>query len=370
MSITERDRTFMAEAIDLARRGRYTTSPNPAVGCVIVNGDEIVGRGWHQWAGEAHAEVAALADAGKRATGGVAYVSLEPCSHFGRTPPCAERLVEARVSRVVSAMLDPDPRVRGTGNARLDQAGIDVDVPCLEAEARSINPGYVKRCETGTPRVRLKLAMSLDGRTAMASGESQWITGAEARERVQLLRAESCAIVTGSGSVLQDDPRLSVRTDAARVDGRIRQPLKVVVDSGLRTPVGAALFEQDGAVLIATSSEPCEAWTNLEVRGAEIVRLPDADGHVNLGSVVQELGRRGLNEVLIEAGATLAGSLLELGLLDELIVFIAPTVLGSGARPLFALPHIERMAEGIRLEIASSERVGQDLMLVLVPARL
>lgn len=370
MPITQRETAFMADAIELARRGRFTTSPNPAVGCVITQGDEIVGRGWHQWVGEAHAEVAALADAGPRARGATAYVSLEPCSHFGKTPPCAERLVEAGIKRVVVAMRDPDSRVRGKGLSKLAAAGIETVVPCLESEARAINPGYIKRTETGLPRVRLKLAMSLDGRTAMGSGESQWITGADARQEVQLLRAESCAIVTGIGSVLEDDPRLTVRTDEAAVGGRIRQPLRVVVDSQLRTPVQARLLDEDGSVLIATAAERCQAWEQLASRGAEIISVRDSAGRVDLELMVRALGQRGINEVLVEAGATLAAGFLARGLLDELIIFMAPVVLGSNARPLFELPELERMADAIRFEIVELGRVGTDCVLVVKPSRL
>lgn len=368
--ITEHDSDFMAEAIELARRGRFTTTPNPAVGCVIVQDEKVIGRGWHQWPGEAHAEVLALEDAGASVRGATAYVSLEPCSHFGSTPPCADRLVEAGIGRVVAAMRDPDGRVRGEGLAKLRAAGIEVDTPCHEARAREINPGYVKRSETGLPRVRVKLAMSLDGRTAMASGESRWITGEDAREAVQLLRAESCAIVTGIGSVLADDPRLSVRTEAARVDGRVRQPLRVLVDSELRTPLDSALFDEAGAVLVATTAQQNDAWNKLEARGAELVRLEGSDGRTDLSLLVRELGRRGVNEVLVEAGATLAAGFLEQGLIDELIVFIAPVVLGSSARPLFALPGLERMADAIRLEIQEVAQIGQDCVLVLKPGRL
>ena len=368
--ITEHDSDFMAEAIELARRGRFTTTPNPAVGCVIVQDEKVIGRGWHQWPGEAHAEVLALEDAGASVRGATAYVSLEPCSHFGSTPPCADRLVEAGIGRVVAAMRDPDGRVRGEGLAKLRAAGIEVDTPCHEARAREINPGYVKRSETGLPRVRVKLAMSLDGRTAMASGESRWITGEDAREAVQLLRAESCARVTGIGSVLADDPRLSVRTEAARVDGRVRQPLRVLVDSELRTPLDSALFDEAGAVLVATTAQQNDAWNKLEARGAELVRLEGSDGRTDLSLLVRELGRRGVNEVLVEAGATLAAGFLEQGLIDELIVFIAPVVLGSSARPLFALPGLERMADAIRLEIQEVAQIGQDCVLVLKPGRL
>ncbi|MEE9254602.1 MAG: bifunctional diaminohydroxyphosphoribosylaminopyrimidine deaminase/5-amino-6-(5-phosphoribosylamino)uracil reductase RibD, partial [Pseudomonadales bacterium] len=268
------------------------------------------------------------------------------------------------------AMRDPDARVRGEGLAKLTAAGIQVDTPCCEVQAREVNPGYVKRSETGLPRVRVKLAMSLDGRTAMASGESQWITGVDAREAVQLLRAESCAIVTGIGSVLADDPRMTVRTEAARVDGRIRQPLRVLVDSELRAPLDAALFEEAGPVLVATATRHSEAWKRLEARGAEILRLEGSGGRIDLAALVRELGRRGMNEVLVEAGATLAAGFLARGLIDELTVFIAPVVLGSSARPLFALPELERMGDAIHLEIKTVARIGQDCVLVFKPVGL
>lgn len=362
----------MARALQLARRGRYTTQPNPRVGCVLLRDGVVVGEGWHERAGTPHAEVHALRAAGERARGATAYVTLEPCSHHGRTPPCADALIAAQVVRVVVAMTDPNPLVAGQGLAKLRNAGIAVEVGVLEAEAQALNEGFVRRMTTGRPLVRLKLAQSLDGRTAMRSGESQWITGPAARRDVQRLRAQSGAVITGVETVLADDPALNLRV-ADWIDwpeGLVPvQPLRVVVDSRLRTPATARLFRTDGPVVIATVAESVDAQPDavaaLRAAGAEVWALPaDAAGRVDLAALLARLGQAQVNEALVETGPTLAGTFVAQGLVDELVLYQAPTLLGSDARPLLDLP-LMRMAEQRRLRVIEQRQVGDDVKLVL-----
>lgn len=362
----------MARALQLARRGRYTTQPNPRVGCVLLRDGVVVGEGWHERAGTPHAEVHALRAAGERARGATAYVTLEPCSHHGRTPPCADALIAAGVARVVVAMADPNPLVAGQGLAKLRAAGITVEVGVLEAEAQALNEGFVRRMTTGRPLVRLKLAQSLDGRTAMRSGESQWITGPAARRDVQRLRAQSGAVITGVETVLADDPALNLRV-ADWIDwpeGLVPvQPLRVVVDSRLRTPATARLFRTDGPVVIATVAESVDAQPDavaaLRAAGAEVWALPaDAAGRVDLVALLERLGQAQVNEALVETGPTLAGAFVAQGLVDELVLYQAPTLLGSDARPLLDLP-LTRMAEQRRLRVIEQRQVGDDVKLVL-----
>jgi len=357
------DRQYMAQALQLARRGLYTTSPNPRVGCVLVRDGNIIGRGWHVRAGEGHAEVNALADAGHDARGATAYVTLEPCSHHGRTPPCCEALVAAGVSRVVAAMRDPNPAVSGRGLEHLRNAGIAVEVGLLAAEARDLNPGFISRMERGRPWIRLKLAMSLDGRTAMASGESQWLTGPAARSDVQRLRARSCAVVSGVDTVLADNAALSVRAgelglpDADMIAAR--QPLRVVLDSRLRLHPPARIFAQPGRLVVATVNDEQKRWEALVDADAEVLRLPGRDGRVDLDALLDWLTQQQCNEVLVEAGATLAGAFWRAGLVDELTIYMAPTLLGSRGRPLLELP-LEKMREQNRLDIREIRAVGAD----------
>ncbi|GAB3463969.1 bifunctional diaminohydroxyphosphoribosylaminopyrimidine deaminase/5-amino-6-(5-phosphoribosylamino)uracil reductase RibD [Azotobacter salinestris] len=361
---------YMARALELARRGLYSTHPNPRVGCVIVADGVLVGEGWHVCAGEPHAEVHALREAGERARGATAYVTLEPCSHHGRTPPCAEALVAAGVGRVVAAMQDPNPQVSGRGLARLRQAGIEVEVGVLEAEARALNAGFVKRMEHGLPLVRVKLAMSLDGRTAMASGESQWITGAPARGAVQRLRARSSVVLTGADTVLADLARLTVRGEELGLAPEQvalalqRPPLRVLVDGRLRVPLEAPFF-QAGPALVAS----CTAGREAAYReaGHELLAVPDKAGRADLPALLAELAARGANEVLVEAGPRLAGAFARLGLVDEYRIFVAPKFLGSTARPLLELP-LARMAEARELKIRDIRAVGDDWQIVAVPA--
>lgn len=373
MGFSPDDRRHMTRALQLARRGLYTTDPNPRVGAVLVRDGDVVGEGFHERAGEAHAERQALAAAGDRARGADCYVTLEPCSHTGRTGPCAEALVAAGVARVILAMEDPNPRVAGSGVARLRQAGIRVDTGLLESEARALNPGFIRRMEAGLPWVRLKLAASLDGRTGMASGESQWITGPQAREAVQRLRARSSAVVTGSGTVLADRPSLTVRPaewqHSEYLQIPVRQPLRVVLDSRLRSPLDAPVFAAAEQCLVF--SAPGAEQDRRQVfrdAGVEVVEAGAVGNGVNLRTVLEELARRGANEVLFECGAELAGELVREDLMDELVLFMAPTLLGSSARPLLALPEIEEMSARRRLVLTDLRQLGDDLQLVLRPA--
>ncbi len=365
------DREWMGRALMLAERGVYTTEPNPRVGCVLVADGQIVGEGWHVRAGEGHAEVNALAQAGDKARGATAYVTLEPCSHFGRTPPCADALVKAGVSRVVAAMQDPNPQVAGNGLARMREAGIEVSCGLLEAQAQALNPGFIKRMQHGLPWVRVKLAMSLDGRTAMASGESKWITGPAARADVQRLRARSGAVVSGADSVLLDDSALTVRAselglpadDAAAAAAR--QPLRVLVDSLRRVPLDQRFFREAGPTLvISTSAE--QAADDYRAAGSELLAVPGADGKVDLHAVLRTLAERGCNEVLVEAGAGLSGAFWRAGLVDELIVYMAPRLLGSQARPLMQLP-FESMSEAMDVDIVDMRAIGQDWRITARP---
>ena len=353
------DVRHMAQAIGLARRGLCTTAPNPRVGCVIAQGERVVARGFHRRAGQAHAEVEALRAAREPVRGATAYVTLEPCSHRGRTPPCADALIDAGVARVVSASLDPNPLVAGSGLERLRAAGIAVESGILEREAVALNPGFFKRMRTGMPWVRVKLAMSLDGRTAMADGSSKWITAEAARADVQRLRAQSCAIVTGVGTVLQDDPRLDVRIATEDDVTPGRQPLRVVVDSQLRMPPSARVIGGAGDTLLATAARDVARERALADAGVTLLHLPAPDGRVDLRALLAHLAVAQCNEVLVEAGATLAGAALRAGLVDELIIYMAPTLMGSAARPLLDLPFAS-MDEKLGLQISDITAVGSD----------
>ncbi|MFZ5556210.1 MAG: bifunctional diaminohydroxyphosphoribosylaminopyrimidine deaminase/5-amino-6-(5-phosphoribosylamino)uracil reductase RibD [Pseudomonadota bacterium] len=352
------DHAYMAEALRLAGRGLHTTTPNPRVGCVIVNGGEVVGVGWHERAGGPHAEIVALAQAGSRARGATLYLTLEPCSHQGRTPPCAERVVAAGVARVVAAMQDTDPRVAGRGFERLRAAGIALEIGVLEAEARALNVGFIARTTRGTPWLRLKAAASLDGRTALANGTSQWITGEAARRDGHAWRARSCAVLTGIGTVKDDDPRLTVRHVETS-----RQPLKVVVDSRLETPPTARVLD-GGHVLIASARDDRDAAVPLIDRGAEVVALPNPHGKVDLPELMRELARRGINEVLAEAGTKLSGSLIREGVVDELLLYLAPCLLGDTAAGIAALPELASLDQRRRLAIRDLRMVGEDLRIL------
>jgi len=365
------DREWMSRALELAARGLYTTEPNPRVGCVLVQGETLVGEGWHLRAGEGHAEVNALAQAGELARGATAYVTLEPCSHTGKTPPCADALIKAGVSRVVAAMQDPNPLVAGQGLQRLKDAGIAVECGLLEAQAGELNPGFIKRMQQGLPWVRVKLAMSLDGRTAMASGESKWITGPAARADVQRLRARSGAVISGADSVLLDDSALTVRASelglpADEASAAVqRQPLRVLIDSLRRVPLEQRFFRETGPTLvISTSAE--QAAESYQAIGSELLALPGEDGKVDLPTVLRTLAQRGCNEVLVEAGAALSGAFWRAGLVDELIVYMAPRLLGSQARPLMQLP-FESMSEAMDVAVSDMRAIGQDWRITARP---
>jgi diaminohydroxyphosphoribosylaminopyrimidine deaminase/5-amino-6-(5-phosphoribosylamino)uracil reductase len=362
------DRFAMQRALTLAARGLATTDPNPRVGCVIAQRGRVVGEGWHERAGEAHAEIAALRAAGNQAAGASVYVTLEPCSHHGRTPPCVEALIAARVARVLIAARDPNPQVDGRGAAALRAAGIAVESGLMEEAAIDLNAGFFRRMLTGRPLVRVKLAMSLDGRTALANGESRWITGEAARQDVQHWRARSSAVLTGIGTVLADDPRLDVRLPEEPGAAR-RQPLRVVLDSQLRTPPGARLFETPGDVLILTTLTAPEdpRALSLTSRGARLESLPLDGERVALAPVLDRLGELEMNEVLVEAGATLAGALLRQALVDELLLYVGLRLLGPSARALVAMPPLARLADAPSFSLFDTQPVGDDLRLRLRP---
>lgn len=368
------DAHWMARALHLAERGLYTTDPNPRVGCVLVASGQVVGEGWHRRAGEPHAERLALTVAGERARGATAYVTLEPCSHHGRTPPCADALIEAGVARVVAAMSDPNPLVGGRGLGMLRAAGIATTVDVLADAAERLNPGFLKRMREGVPFVRCKLAASLDGRTAMASGESRWITGEAARRDVHRLRARSSAIVTGIETVLADDPSMNVRLPPGELPGfagaePLRQPLRVVLDTRLRMPLRARMLELPGGTLVVCGEgAPADSEAELRDAGADVLRLPQLGGRLDLGALLRALAQRAVNEVLIESGPTLAGSVLQAGLVDELVIYQAPHLMGHAARGLVKLHGVDEMSQRLAMQLRDARRVGEDLRLVLAPA--
>ena len=367
------DIVYMQRALGLARRGLYTTDPNPRVGCVLVKDEKIVGEGWHKRTGEPHAEVLALQQAARYADGQVdnlakgatAYVTLEPCCHTGKTPPCTEALIEAGVSRVVAAMQDPNPEVSGKGLERLREKGIDVDYGLLEQESRKLNPGFIKRMETGLPFVRVKMAMSLDGRTAMESGESQWITGEAARKDVQKLRARSSAILTGINTVLADDPSLSVRLSSQElgIDGVVRQPVRVVLDSQYKFPANASMCDDEGGdILIMTTKS--DTGDNMKAR---IVNVPAKNDQVDLNAALKLLANEEHNEIHVEAGAKLCGALVQQKLVDEIVIYMAPHLMGDDAKGLFLLPGLSQMKDRISLDILDIRSVGKDFRITAKP---
>jgi len=355
-SVDTNDHAYMVRALQLAERGLFTTHPNPRVGCVIVNGEEVIGEGWHQKVGGPHAEIHALQQAGENARGATAYVTLEPCSHHGKTPPCADALIAAGISRVVIAMQDPNPQVAGAGIERLRKSGIEVSAGLLEADARELNPGFILRMSEGRPFVRCKMAMSLDGRTAMASGESQWITGADAREDGQRLRARSSAIMTGVGTVLADDPQMTVRLEGEAV----KTPLRIVLDPHLSTPISAKILQGDAPTLIVTAVDEPGIQQQFEEAGIEVIAVPGCNDTIDLPALMQILANREINEIHLEAGATLSGAMLHEGLIDELNIYMAAKLMGSGARALFNTPGLELLADAVDLDIIDIRAVGAD----------
>jgi len=363
MTFSVLDATHMAQALRLAEQGLYTTQPNPRVGCVIAHGERMVGQGWHQRAGEPHAEVYALREAGADARGATAYVTLEPCAHHGRTPPCADALIAAGVGRVVIAAEDPFPQVAGQGIARLRAAGIAVESGLMREAAREINIGFFSRIERHRPWVRVKLAMSLDGRTALSNGESKWITGEAARMDVQRWRARSSAILTGIGTVLADNPQLTVRLD--REPSHAHTPMRVILDRHLRTPAGNHVLDGQTPTLVlhAASAMPDERFARVEC-----IAIAEQNDALDLHAVLALLAGRGCSELHVEAGPTLCGALFAAGLADELLIYMAPLLLGDTARPLLALPPLADMAARWKLNVLDSRAVGQDLRLRLRPA--
>ena len=353
------DSVWMARALRLAERGLYTTSPNPRVGCVLVSDSGVVGEGWHERTGEAHAEVLALSAAGVAARGATAYVTLEPCNHHGRTPPCADALIAAGVARVVVALQDPNPKVAGEGIAKLRAAGITVDCGLMESAARKLNIGFFARMTRGTPWLRSKIAMSLDGRTALANGVSKWITGEAARLDVQHWRARSCAVLTGIATVLADDARLDVRDITAG-----RQPLRVVLDSTLRMPLTARMLQQKNVLIYAAASDP-EKSAALEKAGATVSVLPDGNGQVDLPAMLRDLAQRGCNEVLLEAGSTLNGAMLRATLVNELLLYVAPQLLGDRARGMAQLGELTGLDQRVNLKWQDIRQVGNDLRIIV-----
>jgi diaminohydroxyphosphoribosylaminopyrimidine deaminase/5-amino-6-(5-phosphoribosylamino)uracil reductase len=359
------DHALMARALRLAERGTLTTKPNPMVGCVIAHGDAVVGEGWHQRAGGPHAEVLALEAAGAAARGATAYVTLEPCSHVGRTGPCADVLIAAGIARVVGAMRDPNPVVDGEGFARLQAAGIVVETGLMEPLARQLNRGFLSRLERGRPWVRIKLAISIDGRSAMASGDSKWISGEAARQDVQRWRARSGALLTGAGTVLIDDPLLTVRlpADGPDYERDFVPPLRVVLDPGLATITRGRIREGDAPTLYIHAPD-ARMPRGIEAQHSHV---PVQAGHFDLDAVLRLLAERGINEVQVEAGATLAGAFLAAGLVDELLLYVAPVILGERARPMFDGLPIDTMAERLRMRIVDTRRIGEDVRLLLRP---
>lgn len=363
---------WMAKAIQQAKKGLYTTHPNPRVGCVLVRDSQLVAEGYHKFAGEGHAEVNAIANANGDTQGCTAYVTLEPCSHQGKTGPCAKALIKAKVSRLVYGMQDPNPEVAGRGLAMLKEAGIEVIGPVMEAEALALNPGFIKRMTEGLPYVRLKLAMSLDGRTAMESGESQWITGPDARLDVQKMRAQSDAIVTGIGSVISDDPSMTVRIDSDNLPAKsknVRQPKRIIMDTALSIPPESKILYPSNDVQIFCLENLVEAdhQKSLVKKGVEVTYAQEAEeGGIDLVAAMESLADQGINEVLVETGAVLAGSFLQEGLVDEVVLYMAPKLLGSNARPLMQLP-LDSMDQAVDFEMVNLSQLGKDIKLTLKP---
>ncbi len=365
MSFSAQDHLLMSRALQLAEQGLYSARPNPRVGCVIVKDGQIVGEGAHLKAGEPHAEVFALRQAGDLAKGATVYVTLEPCNHTGRTPPCTQALLEARVSKVIAAMQDPNPLVAGNGLAHLQAHGINVDSGLMQSQAEALNPGFIARMTRNTPYIRSKIAASLDGKTALNNGASQWITGEAARADVQLWRARSCAILTGVGTVLVDNPSMTVRLNdlnnmaASRLD-IASQPMRIILDSTLKTPIDAKILS-GGNVLIAFAHDADNKSVALLSTGAELLCIPDELGKVCLKTLLAHLVAREINEVLVEAGAGLNGALLAQNLIDELLVYYAPKLMGGAAKSMFAMPEMTAMSQARDVQILDVRHIGNDI---------
>lgn len=382
MATTQQDIDFMQRAIQLAQKGRYSTKPNPAVGCVLVRDNEVLAEGWHQKAGQPHAERVALANAQKNGvdvSGATAYVTLEPCSHYGRTPPCVEGLVAAKVSRVVIAMLDPNPQVAGQGVQWLRDAGIEVEVSVLSEQAEALNRGFLQRMRTGLPYVRVKIAASLDGRTAMADGTSKWITGAESRQEVHKMRAQAGAVIIGIGTVLMDDPSMTVRLDEAQLQAMAlsdndAHPIRVVLDPHLSMPLDAKMLSLPGRTILMTCQQAVESNSamveQLLAQNAEIVAVASVDEKLDIESILHYLAdEEQINDVMVETGAVAAGAFVESGYVNEIHAFIAPVLMGHQARPMFELPGIHQMDEKLSFAISEMDKYGGDVRLILTPKK-
>ena len=364
MAFTSQDHLFMTRALQLAEQGMYTTMPNPRVGCVIVKDGKIVGEGAHLKAGEPHAEVYALQQAGEQASGATAYVTLEPCNHTGRTPPCTHTLLRAGISKVIAAMQDPNPLVAGRGLAYLQERGLDIATGLMQAQAEALNPGFISRMTRNTPFVRSKIAASLDGKTALNNGISQWITGEAARADVQRWRARSCAILTGVGTVLADNPSMTVRLNnepTGRMDTG-SQPMRIIVDSVLKTPINSKILA-GGNVLIAFARDIDNKAEALLSTGAELLCIPNDQGKVCLKTLLSHLAAREINEVLVEGGAVLNGALLAQNLIDELLIYYAPKLMGDTAKAMFAIPELTVMSQVLDLKILDVRAIGNDIRL-------
>ena len=357
------DDRYMARALQLASKGINTSHPNPAVGCVIVNHGKIVGEGWHQNAGGPHAEINALKSAGNSARGATMYVTLEPCCHHGKTPPCTKAIIKAGINRVVTAVEDPNPLVNRAGISALQQAGIDVLCGVGQNQAKRINRGFLKRITTGIPWITLKIATSLDGKTAMDSGESQWITGSAARNDAHRLRASSSAILTGVGTVLRDDPSMTARSEGVQ-----RQPHRIILDTNLSTPPEANIFKGDGKVLLLTTIVDDELIPSYDTRKTEVISFEEIRGRIDLHKVVKLLGEKEYNNILLEAGSRLSGSMLRAGLVDEVVVYMSPDLLGSDARDMFSIAGMQFLSDKISFEFESIVTVGRDTKITLRPA--
>jgi len=361
MTYSAVDHAMMARALRLAAKGLNTATPNPRVGCILFNDGEIVGEGWHRRAGEPHAEIWALRAAGERARGATAYVTLEPCAHFGRTPPCANALIDAGVTRVVAAIEDPNPLVAGQGMARLRAAGIDASTGLFAEEAVELNIGFISRMRHGRPWMRLKTAATLDGKTALENGASQWITGAAARRDGHRWRARACAILTGIGTVLKDDPRLDVRDVPNE-----RQPLRILVDARLEVPTDAKILRDDNCLIICASADKARQQRLLD-KGIELLVLPATHGRIDPHHLVKALAGRQLNEVHVEAGAKLNGALLQARCVDELLLYLAPLLVGTRARGLFDFPALEQLTHARKLNIRDIRPIGHDIRILARP---
>lgn len=359
-----RDVEYMQRAIRLARKGLYTADPNPCVGSVIVKDGEVIGEGWHQRAGEPHAEVNALEQAGDRAEGATVFITLEPCSHTGKTPPCADALIKAGVKKVVVAMVDPNPLVAGSGLKKLQDAHIETQSGLLGSQARELNPGFIKRMESGRPFVRVKLAMSLDGRTAMASGESQWISGESSRDDVQRLRAESSAIMTGIDTVLFDNPSMNVRLSAEQLDvGQVRQPIRIVLDSQFRMQADVKITSLEGKCIVYTTVNV----DNTKQYPCKIEKIDARDGQIDLQALMKDLAAKEINLLHVEAGSVLCGALLKNDLVDEIIIYMAPHIMGDSAKGLFHLPELEQMKDRVSLKVNDVRSIGNDIRITVQP---